>query len=189
MALERLSALKGHGQSAVAVAVYGNRAFDDALLELKDALEANGFQVVAAGAFVAEHSIARSIATGRPDAHDLEVAGKFGADIMQKLTGEDLTSIQVPGDPAYREKASGSLPHPVAGEICVGCGTCAKSCPVGAIPLEASAETDGSKCINCMRCISVCPTNARSLPEAVLSAVEGMLQKAASEPKQPEIFL
>ena len=189
VALERLSALKGSGQPAVAVAVYGNRAFDDALLELKDALEANGFQVVAAGAFVAEHSIARSIAAGRPDAYDLEVAGKFGADVMQKLAGENLTSIQVPGDPAYREKAGGSLPHPAAGAVCVSCGTCAKSCPVGAIPLEAPAETDGSKCINCMRCISVCPTNARSLPEAVLAAVEGMLQKAASEPKQPEIFL
>lgn len=67
-ALERLSALKGSGQSAVAVAVYGNRAFDDALPELKDALEANGFHVAAAGAFAVEHSIARPIATGRHDA-------------------------------------------------------------------------------------------------------------------------
>ena len=189
VALERLSALKGTGQPAVAVAVYGNRAFDDALLELKDTLEANGFQVVAAGAFVAEHSIVRSIAAGRPDAHDLEIAGNFGADVMKKLAGKDLTSVQVPGDPAYREKAGGGLPHPAAGEACVSCGTCAKSCPVGAIPLDNPAETDGSKCINCMRCISVCSANARSLPDAVLAAVEGMLQKAASEPKQPELFL
>ena len=35
IALERLSALKGSGQKAVAVVVYGNREFDDALLETK----------------------------------------------------------------------------------------------------------------------------------------------------------
>ena len=53
VALERLAALKGSGP-AVALAVYGNRAWEDALLELKDALTAGGFQVVAAAAFVAD---------------------------------------------------------------------------------------------------------------------------------------
>ena len=189
VAIERLSALKGNGQPAVGVAVYGNRAFDDALLELKDALESNGFQMAAAGAFVAEHSIARSIAAGRPDDHDLEIAGKFGADVARKLADGELTPVQVPGDPAYREKVGADSPHPAAGEACAGCGACAKSCPVGAIPLENPAETDGSKCINCMRCVAVCPTNARSLPEAMLAAVEGMLKKVAADPKQPELFL
>ena len=66
ISLERLSALKGSGQKAVAVVVYGNREFDDALLETKNALESNGFQVIAAAAFIAEHSIVRSIAAGRP---------------------------------------------------------------------------------------------------------------------------
>lgn len=188
VALERLFALKGSGQPAVAVAAYGNRAFDDALLELKDALETNGFQVVAAGAFVAEHSIVRSIAAGRPDAYDLETARDFGAGVMRKLADGKLAPVQVPGDPAYREKVGSASPHPAAGEICVSCGTCAKSCPVGAIPLETPAETDGSKCINCMRCISVCSTNARSLPDAMLAAAEGMLKQVASEPKQPELF-
>ena len=65
IALERLSALKGSGQKAVAVVVYGNREFDDALLETRDALEANGFRVIAAAAFIAEHSMHRSIAAGR----------------------------------------------------------------------------------------------------------------------------
>lgn len=189
VALERLSALNGNGQPAVAVAVYGNRAFDDALLELKDALEASGFQVVAAGAFIAEHSIARSIATGRPDAHDLEIARNFGADVMKKLEDEKLTSIQVPGDPAYREKPGKPSPHPAAGEACVSCGTCAKICPLGAIPLDTPSKTDGNKCINCMRCVSVCPRKARSLPDAMLAAVEGMLKQVASEPKQPDLFL
>lgn len=189
VALEQLSALKGNGQPAVAVAVYGNRAYDDALLELKDSLEANGFQVVAAGAFVAEHSIVRSIAAGRPNADDLETARDFGAGVMRKLADGELASVQVSGDPAYREKTGSASPHPAAGKTCVSCGTCAKSCPLGAIPLETPAKTDGSKCINCMRCVSVCPTNARSLPDAMLAAAEGMLKQVASEPKQPELFL
>ena len=50
ISLERLSALKANGQKAVAVVVYGNREYDDALLETKDALEANGFRVIAAAA-------------------------------------------------------------------------------------------------------------------------------------------
>ena len=190
VALERLAALKGSGQPAVAVAVYGNRAFDNAVLELKDALENGGFRVVAAGAFVAEHSIARSIAAGRPDAQDIEIAGKFGADVMRKIVSGDLTSVQVPGDPAYREKVGGGTsPHPAAGEACVKCGTCARSCPVGAIPMKTPAVTYGGKCINCMRCVSICPAKARGLPDAMLAAAEGMLKQAASEPKQPELFL
>lgn len=38
------------GTPAIAVCVYGNRDYDDALIELKDAIEANGFKTVAAAA-------------------------------------------------------------------------------------------------------------------------------------------
>lgn len=82
ISLERLSALKANGQKAVAVVVYGNREYDDALLETKNALEANGFRVIAAAAFIAEHSIVRSIAIGRPDAEDEALCRQFAADVM-----------------------------------------------------------------------------------------------------------
>lgn len=191
IALERLATLKGSGQKAVAVVVYGNRAYDDTLLELKDALEAGGFQVAAAGAFIAEHSIARSIASGRPDAADLETAARFGGDIAGRLAKGTVSAIQVPGNPAYKEKKSGggSPNHPAGNENCVGCGACAKSCPLGAIDPAKPRETDGGKCINCMRCVAICPQHARSLPAPMLAAVEGMLKEKASAPKQPELFL
>ena len=86
ISLERLSSLKGNGQKAVAVVVYGNREYDDALLETKDALEACGFRVIAAAAFIAEHSIVRSIAAGRPDAQDEALCRQFAADVMTKQT-------------------------------------------------------------------------------------------------------
>lgn len=46
-ALERIKNLHGNGAAAVAVVTYGNRAFDDTFAELQDALEAQGFVVVA----------------------------------------------------------------------------------------------------------------------------------------------
>ena len=61
-AVERLQHIRGNGAKAVAVAVYGNRAIDDALVEMEDLLENRGFSVIAGVEAVAEHSIARQFA-------------------------------------------------------------------------------------------------------------------------------
>lgn len=53
MAVERLSRFKGEQAPAVVVAVYGNRHYDDAVLELHDIMSECGFRIVSAGAFVA----------------------------------------------------------------------------------------------------------------------------------------
>ena len=127
ISLERLSALKGNGQKAVAVVVYGNREFDDALLETRDALEANGFQVIAAAAFIAEHSMARSIAAGRPDPEDEALCRQFAADVMAKA--DDAAPVRVPGNTPYKELKPSAF-HPAASENCVKCGVCAQQCPV-----------------------------------------------------------
>lgn len=161
VALERISRLKGTGQKAVAVVVYGNREFDDALLELKNALTSNGFQVVAGAAFIAEHSIVRSIAAGRPDEKDRAIARKFGADIIEKL--DALKDVTVPGNDPY-VAVNPSPFHPKANETCAQCGLCAEKCPVGAIPMEDPSQTLDNICINCMRCVQVCPVQARALP-------------------------
>jgi len=189
IALERLSALKGRGGPAVAVAVYGNRHYDDALLELKDALEKNGFRVVAAAAFVAEHSIVRSIAAGRPDAADLKTAAEFGAAVAAKLEKPEVeqSPVHVPGNPEYKARG-GAAAHPTGDDKCVKCGLCATRCPLGAIPAEAPATT-GDTCINCMRCVAICPVKARALPEAMTAATKAKLETIAAVPRQPELFL
>ena len=186
ISLERLSVLKGNGQKAVAVVVYGNREFDDALLETKDALEANGFQVIAAAAFIAEHSIARSIAAGRPDALDEARCRQFATDVMAK--SDDAAPVQVPGNNPYKELKPSAF-HPAANETCTKCGTCAKGCPTGAIPLADPSHTDNERCINCMRCVEACPSRSRALPDAFLTMITQMLNQNAAGYKEPAIFL
>ena len=186
ISLERLSALKANGQKAVAVVVYGNREFDDALLETKNALEANGFQVIAAAAFIAEHSIVRSIAAGRPDAEDEALCRQFAADAMAKL--ENPTPVNVPGNDPYVELKPSAF-HPSASEACVKCGVCAEQCPVGAIPLDHPNETLGDVCINCMRCVQVCPVSSRALPAPFVAGATQMLSEKAAGYKKPVIFL
>ena len=80
-AIERLKKISGNGAKAVLNCVYGNRAWEDTLTELQDTLEEQGFRCVAALATVAEHSIFRQFAAGRPDEKDkselLEMAGEY----------------------------------------------------------------------------------------------------------------
>ena len=186
ISLERLSALKGNGQKAVAVVVYGNREFDDALLETRDALEANGFRVIAAAAFIAEHSMYRSIAAGRPDARDEALCRRFAADVMAKA--DDAAPIQVPGNTPYKELKPSTF-HPAANDTCTQCGTCAEGCPTGAIPMADPSHTDNERCINCMRCVEVCPMNSRALPDAFRAMIMKMLNEHAAGYKEPVVFL
>ena len=186
ISLERLPALKGSGQKAVAVVVYGNREFDDALLETKNALEAGGFQVIAAAAFIAEHSIVRSIAAGRPDAEDEALCRQFAADVIAKL--DNPKAITVPGNDPYVELKPSAF-HPAASDACVKCGVCAEQCPVGAIPLGYPNKTLGNVCINCMRCVQVCPVRSRALPAPFVAGATQMLSEKAAGYKKPIVFL
>ena len=185
IAAQRLQELQGNGNPAIAVVVYGNRAYDDALLELKNILTEAGHQVIAAAAFIAEHSISRSIAT---DTADLAQCVQFGAAAEAKLTGNPLSPVEVPGNAEYRP-----LPQmpvtPMVTEACGGCGMCARKCPTGAIPLQDPRSTDAARCILCMRCVAICPRKARIMPPPAQAAFDARLAPIASEPKQPELYL
>lgn len=186
IATERLSRMQGGGAKAILVAVYGNRAYEDTLVELEDTLKACGFLPVAGAAVVAEHSIMREFAAGRPDAADGEQLKGWSAKLKEKA--EQGGDIVFPGNRPY--KKYGALPMtPKANKNCGGCSTCAAKCPVGAISVENPRETDGEKCITCMACVAVCPKQARSVSPVLLAGAKAMLKKALEGRKENELFL
>lgn len=159
MAAERLRRFKGDNTPAVAVAVYGNRHYDDAVLELHDIMTECGFRTVAAGAFIAQHSIFPKVGAARPDTEDLAEIKTFAEKSLAVLAG-DFGAINIPGNRPY--KVPGGIPiWPTASRKCNGCGACAKLCPTGAIDPAAPKGVNKEKCIKCGRCIVVCPTKAR----------------------------
>ena len=161
LAVERLKRIQSNHAKCAVVAVYGNRAYDDALLEMQDVTTEMGFRVVAAVSAVAEHSIARVYAAGRPDAEDRKELAAFGAAIMNKLESADTYKpLALPGNRPYRAGNTG--PFPTADERCTDCGTCQDLCPADAIPADNLRSVNKEACISCMRCLSVCPTKART---------------------------
>ena len=188
VAAERLGMLNGQGARAILVCVYGNRAYEDTLVELEDTAKQAGFQVIAAVAAVAEHSIARQFASGRPDGQDTQQLTDFARQIQGKLSAADTSKPAIPGNRPYK-KAGGAGMAPKPTKDCNLCGICAAECPVEAIDKENPKSVDETACISCMRCISVCPRSARRVNPVKLSAVSLMLKQVCAQRKSCELFL
>ena len=95
--------IKGDNTPAIILAVYGNRAYDDALVEMYDILSDNGFKIIAAGGFIGEHSYSNKLGGGRPDANDLQTAAEFGKKAAEKMQNSAVT-IQVNSSRPYTER-------------------------------------------------------------------------------------
>lgn len=187
-AARRLEQIQGNGAKALLVCVYGNRAYEDTLVELQDSAQQAGFTVVAAVAAVAEHSIVRRYGANRPDAEDRAQLTAFAARIAQKLARQDYSTPALPGHRPYR-KASRVGFVPKATRACTRCGVCAAQCPVGAIDPARPDRVDSKACISCMRCVAVCPHHARKVNGLLLFLAGRMLKKVCSERKSCELFL
>ncbi len=189
-AAERLARLKGNGAKCTVVCVYGNRAFEDTLIELKDTAEKSGFSVIAAVAAVAEHSIMHQYATGRPNQEDVKILKGYSNKILEKLNSSHSseTPITVPGNTTYKKAGAGGI-VPKAGKDCVSCGVCAKNCPVSAIDIKNPKITDSKQCISCMRCISICPEKARKVSKALVSVASLAIKKECTTKKECELYI
>lgn len=190
IAVERLNKISANGAKTILVCVYGNREYEDTLTELFDEAEKCGFKSIAAVSAIAEHSIARQFAAGRPDADDETDLKALAEKIKNKLENDDNDiHSTIPGNHNVYKERGKSTSKPETADWCIECGICAKGCPAGAISFDNPRITDNEKCISCMKCISVCPRNARSLNPAVLDAVSERLSKVCSVRKANELFL
>lgn len=196
-AVDRLRRLKAGKTPAVLIVVYGNRAFEDALLELHGLSIELGFAPVAGGAFIGEHSFATEavpIANGRPDDRDLQDAMAFGEKIKAKVAampapGSQM-NLELPGTFPY--EAAGARPmavSPVTREdTCTLCGACAGVCPTAAISVDEAVNTEVEKCIRCCACIKSCPEGARVMPEGMWKDIANWLHENCSTRKAPQVF-
>lgn len=177
--------IDGHGLKAIVAVVYGNRDYDDALLELADIATEDGFEVVGAGAFIAQHCIFPKVANGRPDKSDMKIAVDF---IRQAKESDRLDLSVIKGKRPYKKPGAVPLhPHFVENE-CRSCGVCARECPTGAID-SVSFVTDTDKCITCCRCIAVCSSHARKFKGIMYAAAGKIFITQNSKRREPEIFV
>jgi len=186
--------VKGNNTAAVFVVVYGNRDYDDALIELKDTFEGNGFIGFAGGAFIGEHSYAKKVGTDRPDANDLKTAHEFGLRVKEKIEMyEDIAKspqLSVRGNFPYKEIKEMPPMIPETNDQCTSCAVCAEHCPMGAISFDDFSEIDEAKCINCSSCVKRCPAGAKSITGEFFEKIsQNLINNFGAVRREPELFI
>jgi ferredoxin len=192
------SGLNGNAAPAVALVMYGNREYDDALIELKSRIEERGLVVKAGAAFIGEHTFSQNIATGRPNENDLAVAAGFGKQILDSVSRNLTGILTLKGNypsPLKGYDPSTPGPHPtypniVTEEICIKCGVCVELCPWGAIDKADFAKIDSARCLRCLRCIKTCPVHAKHITdEKFLAFIPQFEMRLNAHRREPELFL
>ncbi|MDD3569951.1 MAG: EFR1 family ferrodoxin [Lachnospiraceae bacterium] len=198
--LKYLSTVVGGVAVAVPVVLFGNRNYDDALVELRNILQDNGFNAIAAGAFVGEHSFSEILGKNRPDEKDLEVATEFASEIANKIISGNFQNVpvKVKGEDSIRgyykprDMKENIIDirkvKPKTNEKCNNCGICVKVCPMGSISSENVSEVTGI-CIKCGACIKKCPQKAKYYDDENYLYHKKDLEEEFQRRAEPETFL
>lgn len=198
--LKFLKTVKGNKATAAAVVVYGNRNYDDALKELWDILEEDGFYVAAGCAFIGEHSFSDTLAKDRPDEEDMKLAADFAEKIFEKINEKPQINerdVCRATEKVYRDyyKPRDRQGNPVdfrkiapkTGPECTDCKICARVCPMGSIDYE-DVKTLNGICIKCCACIKKCPVHAKYFDDENFIKHKRELEEEYAERKLPEII-
>ena len=194
-----LKTLEGGGAMAVPIVLYGNRNYDDSLIELRNILEDRGFHTIGAAAFIGEHSFSRKLAAGRPDASDMEDGKRFSEYLVDKITSISVATDKIAGTFSDIKMLEGT------GEGSVMDGLLARMCPVlvkGEEPLRDYYKPRDRKgnhinilkvkpklkedlCDRCGICVEACPMG--SIKEEEPGIVDGICIKCCGcEKKCPK---
>ena len=193
--------LNGNGAFAVPVTLFGNRDFDDALIELRNLLQEANFHTISAAAFVGEHSFSRVLAAGRPNENDMKLAANFANETAEKvlrLSGPPKEPVSVKGNdpihPYYTPRDHHGNAINILGvkpktdmKKCTSCGLCARICTMGAINSQDVSEVVGA-CIKCCACIKKCPCQAKYFDDERYLYHQHDLEKTYEREANIELF-
>ena len=193
---EWITLLQSQNTPTIRVVAYGNRAYENALLKLKDIVIKQGGVPIAAGAFIGEHSFSNQelpTAAGRPDSNNFDKLKLFGEKIKEKIStapyAAQIREISIPGTYPYGGTTKlWDVDFIEVNSNYSNCGVCVKKCPVGAIDSNNSGLIDKFKCISCCACIKSCPKEARSIKPGPVWDAAKRLNTLYKERKEPEMF-
>ena len=153
-AAPRLDGICGQKTPCILVATYGNRHYDDALVEMEDIAKKQGFVVKGAAALVGRHTYG-AIQVERPDADDLAADAEFA----KKAAASGGLTCVIPGNRPYKEGIPGGKFKPLTSEACVGCGVCQENCVERAIHQKEDGKyyIKEMDCDDCGICYTKCP--------------------------------
>ncbi len=195
--------VKGDATLAIPVCVYGNRNVDDALMELRNTLQENGFRCIGGAAIVGAHAFSNTLGRGRPNFSDMSLVTQLASAMTKKIKALDFPPTQPvevvgqnPIRPYYTPRDRLANPinfslkmRPVTDMAkCTQCGVCAKLCPMGAIARADVSQVPG-KCIKCCGCVKKCPTGAKYFDDEGFLYHKRELEIQYARPAKSEIFI
>lgn len=181
------SNLKGNNTKAVVMATYGNRHYDDTLVQMKDILSKNGFKVIAGITPIIPHVYSNKLGKNRPDFKDIKVFKEFSYKLNEKLKEDILLEIDLPGNKdfeVFENKPGGKIEKVFKKDLCNDCKMCINECPVSCIGNDGMI--DKNLCINCMKCVAVCKVGARDF---IPTDIRKYLEENYLDRKEIEYFL
>ena len=195
---------EGEETLAIPVVTFGNRSFDNSLIEVKNELEDHNFKTFAAAAVACEHSFTDKLAKERPDQEDIRQLAGFIREVVELLRDtkgkeEIISPVMVPGDDPL---TSYYIPLGVDGqpvqflkakpktreEDCDHCGICAAACPMAAIDFSDETKVPGT-CIKCQACVKLCHSGAKYFDDEKFLSHVKMLEENYTRRAEPEFFI